>query len=155
VIGIDVLAFPPDAAALEDMRISELDESTELARRARVATFLGVGLMLAWVADVAAVFQHASGSPAPWGFLSLVLATLIVFAHIVGRHLLGRSERVRRRIEQRYSPVRLQHAGALLQLARQNVIVSQYLRMVGRQQRPLRQLESEALQRWAEAAHIG
>jgi hypothetical protein len=35
------------------------------------------------------------------------------------------------------------------------VIVSQYLRMVGRQQRPLRQLESEALQRWAEAAHIG
>jgi len=154
VIRIDVLGFPPDTASLEGMRSSELAASVELARRARVATFVGAGLMLAWVADVAAVFEHASGSPAGWGLLSLLLATLIVLAHIVGRHLHGRAERRRRKTEQRFAPVRLQHANTLLELARQNVVVSQYLRMVGRQQRPLRHLEAEALQFWAAASAI-
>lgn len=154
MIGIDVLSFPPETASLERLRNSELAASVELARRARVVTFVGVGLMLAWVADVAAVFEHARGSPAGWGLLSVLLATLIVLSHIAGRHLQRRAERVRRRTEERFAPVRLQHADVLLELARQNVVVSQYLRMVGRQQRPLRHLEAEALQRWAASTVI-
>ena len=136
------------------MRNFELEASVELARRARIASFVGAGLMLAWVADVAAVFEHASGTPAAWGLLSLLLATLIVLFHVSGRHLHQRAERRRRRTEHRHSPVRLQHAAALLELARQNVVVSQYLRMVGRQQRPLRHLEAEALHHWAAASAI-
>lgn len=155
MIGIDVLAFPPDTASLEGTRSFELAASAELVRRARIATFVSAGLMLAWVADVAAVFEHASGSPAGWGLLSLLLAALIVLAHVVGRHLLRRAERSQRRTERRHAPVPLQQAGALLQLARQDVVVSQYLRMVGRQQRPLRHLEAEALRQWAAASAIG
>ena len=146
---IDVLSFPPDESALELMRTAALEDSARQAHLGKVASFVGVGLMLAWVADVAAVLESQSAHSPVLGVFSLVLATLIVTAHFSGRHLRHRAQESRRRVERRFAPVRVEQAGSLLSLAQRNAAVSQYLRMVGRQRRPLRQIESESLQRWA------
>ncbi|HTN49877.1 MAG TPA: hypothetical protein VMK32_10635 [Burkholderiaceae bacterium] len=148
---IDVLAFPPDAAALDRMCADERAAAADSERRARIAAFVAAGLMLAWVADVAAVFKHGQSGPAALGVLSLALAVLIVAAHVVAHRLHARAERIRRRAERRFAPLRAQQATPLLALAERNVVVSQYLRMVGRQRRALLHVEAEALQRWAAA----
>ena len=148
-LAIDVLSFPPDESALELMRTAALEHAGRQAHRGKVASFVGAGLMLAWVADVAAVLESPSAHSPVFGVFSLVLATLIVTAHLCGRHLRQRAQQSRRRVERRFAPVRVDQAGELLSLAQRNAAVSQYLRMVGRQRRPLRQVESESLQRWA------
>jgi hypothetical protein len=148
-LAIDVLSFPPDEGALELMRTAALEEARRQVHRGKVASFVGAGLMLAWVADVAAVLESPSAHSPVLGVFSLVLATLIVTAHLSGRHLRQRAQQSQRRVERRFAPVRIEQAGALLSLAQRNAAVSQYLRMVGRQRRPLRQVESESLQRWA------
>jgi len=148
-LTIDVLSFPPGEDALEQMRTAALEDVGRQAHRGKVASFVGAGLMLAWVADVAAVLESQASHSPVFGVFSLVLATLIVMAHLSGRHLRLRAQKSWRRVERRFAPVRVEQAGELLSLAKCNAAVSQYLRMVGRQQRALRQIESESLQRFA------
>ncbi len=146
---IDVLAFPPDVSALEQMREVRLARCSELERRARLAWFVSVALFMTWVADVAAVFEHDSGVlPAAFGLASLALAVAIVAAHGLGRILYGRAQRLRHATERGFAAVRLDQADELLALAARDAAVAQYLRMVGRQRRALRWIEHVALVRW-------
>ena len=147
--AIDILSFPPDAGALEQMRAKALDTAKTPQHYGQVASFVGAGLMLAWVADVAAVLQSSSAHSPALGIFSLVLAALIITAHLSGRHLRQRARQLQGRVERHFSPVRVEQAGVLLSLAQRDAAVSQYLRMVGRQQRALRLIESESLQRFA------
>jgi len=146
---IDILAFPPDAGALEQMRAKALADAKTPQHHGQVASFVGAGLMLAWVADVAAVLQSSNAHSPALGVFSLVLAALIIAAHLSGRHLRQRALQLRGRVERHFSPVRIEQAGVVLSLAQRDAAVSQYLRMVGRQRRALRQIESESLQRFA------
>jgi hypothetical protein len=155
---IDVLAFPPDVSALEQMRQVRLARCGELERRARLSWFVSVAFFMTWVADVAAVFEHDSGLlPAAFGVASLALAVTIVVTHGFGRLLYGRAQRLRRVTERGFAAVRLDEADELLALAERHAAVAQYLRMVGRQRRALRWIEHVALVRWsrrASGAHI-
>jgi hypothetical protein len=146
---IDILSFPPDAGALEGMRAKALANAKTQQHHGQVASFVGAGLMLAWVADVAAVLQSSNAHSPALGVFSLVLAALIITAHLSGRHLRQRALQLRSRVERHFSPVRIEQAGVVLSLAQRDAAVSQYLRMVGRQRRALRQIESESLQRFA------
>ncbi|HJW51859.1 MAG TPA: hypothetical protein VJ501_07600 [Burkholderiaceae bacterium] len=147
--AIDILSFPPDESALEQMRAKALDNAKTPQHYGQVASFVGAGLMLAWVADVAAVLESSSTHSPALGVFSLVLAALIITAHLWGRHLRQRALQLRGRVERYFSPVRIEQAGVVLSLAQRDAAVSQYLRMVGRQRRALRQIESESLQRFA------
>lgn len=148
--ALDVLSFPPDAATLDRWRASELAANESVERRGRVALFLSIGLFFAWVADVGATFSHVDASAA-FGVASVVLAIVIVASHLGGRWALERARRTTRAIQQRHAPVQMGEAGPLLELARRDPVARQYLRLVGRQRRPLRLLERDALQRWATA----
>lgn len=151
---IDVLAFPPDAVALDAMRAARITRAAEFQRRARVASFVSITLFLTWVADVAAVFErhHSGAVPATLGVASLVLAVIIVAAHIGARVLAERAENLRLSTERAFTAVRLHQAGELVELATHEPVVAQYLRMVGRQGRPLQCVELTALIRWGASA---
>jgi hypothetical protein len=146
---IDVLAFPPDALELGRRQANEARRWRELERRARIALFLGVGMFLAWAADVGAAFdiEHASGS-AFFGAVSIPLALTVVFAHLYGQWALERAARGVAEVRQRYSDVTVRESKPLLVLAQRDVVVAQYLRCVGRQQRALLRVERLALYDW-------
>lgn len=149
--AIDVLAFPPDQAELKRWQLSDGRRWLELERRARVATFLGLGMFLAWAADVGAAFEmgNADGSTL-FGVASVPLALTVVLAHLYGQWALERAARGLAEVEMRYADVTLREATPLLALARENAVIAQYLRCVGRQQRALRKLERLALYAWIE-----
>jgi hypothetical protein len=149
VSRIDVLAFPPDDAELRRRQAYETRRWRELERRARIALFLGVGMFLAWAADVGAAFEvaHASGS-ALFGAVSIPLAITVLLAHLYGQWALERAARGEADVRQRYADVTMREATPLLALAQNDVVVAQYLRCVGRQRRALRCVERIALYDW-------
>ena len=148
--AIDVLAFPPDQAELQRWRLSDARRWLELERRARVAIFLGVGMFLAWAADVGAAFEMGSAGSTFFGVASVPLALTVVLAHLYGQWALERAGRSLAEVELRYGDVTMREAAPLIELARESLVVAQYLRCVGRQQRALRKLERIALYAWGE-----
>lgn len=149
--GIDVLAFPPDQAELRRRQTRAAGRWRELERRARVALFLGVGMFLAWAADVGAAFEigHAGGS-ALFGAASVPIAIVVALAHLYGRWALERANRGRAEVQRRYADATLGEATPLLELARNDAVIAQYLRCVGRQRRALTTVERIALHAWAQ-----
>jgi hypothetical protein len=149
VPAIDVLAFPPDEIELERLRRIDELRSDELERRSRIALFISVGMFAAWAADVGAVFAHGQGpASAVYGMLSVPLAVIIVVSLLYGRWALARSEQARQALKL-HAAVRAVDSASLLELAARSPVVAQYLRLVGRQQRPLREFERLALETWA------
>jgi len=149
VPAIDVLAFPPEEMELERLRRIDELRSDELERRSRIALFISVGMFAAWAADVSAVFAHGqSPASAVYGVLSVPLAVIIVVSLLYGRWALARSEQARQALKL-HAAVRAADSATLLELAAHSPVVAQYLRLVGRQQRPLRELERLALETWA------
>ena len=148
---IDVLAFPPDQVELQRWQLTDAKRWLELERRARVAMFLGVGMFLAWAADVGAAFEigHADGSTL-FGVASVPLALTVVLAHLYGQWALERAGRGLSEVELRYGEVTLREATPLIELAKKDPVIAQYLRCVGRQRRALRKIERIALYAWAE-----
>ena len=146
---IDALAFPPDTTELQRRQASEATCWRELERRARIALFFGVGMFLAWAADVGAAFEiaHASGS-ALFGVISVPLALVVVLAHVYGQWALERATRGLADVKERYSDVTVREASPLLAAAKNDAVIAQYLRCVGRQQRALLRLERMALYAW-------
>ncbi len=148
---IDVLAFPPTRAELQRWQLRESKRWRELERRARVALFFGVGMFLAWAADVGAAFEIAgAGGSALFGVASVPIAIVVVVAHLYGQFALERSNRGLAEVAQNYADVTLRDAAPLLALAREDAVVAQYLRCVGREGRPLLNLERIALYAWNE-----
>lgn len=149
--SIDVLSFPPDDRELDRRRLDELTRGRELERRARLALFFSVGMFVAWAADVGAAFEmeHISGSVI-FGVASLPMAFIVVVSHLVGRWALERAREAQANTDRRYQFVRQGDASNLLKLTESNPVVAQYLRLVGRQCRPLRVLERSALENWAD-----
>ena len=153
---IDVLAFPPDFLKLQRRRAVEARRWRELERRARVALFLGVGMFLAWAADVGAAFEITSDGGSAWfGVVSVPLALVVLLAHFYAQWALERAARGLAEIDHRYSDVTVREAAPLLALAREHAAIAQYLRCVGRQPRALLRLERIALYAWSEKAAGG
>jgi hypothetical protein len=150
--AIDILAFPPDESTLRQWQTHEAARWRELERRARVALFFGIGMFLAWAADVGAAFELGDTGSAWFGIASVPLATIVVLAQVLGRWALDRSARGHAEVRRRYADVTLGEAKPLLQLAEKHAPVAQYLRCVGRQRRALRRLERSALYAWAQPA---
>jgi hypothetical protein len=148
--SIDVLDFPPDVATLDRWQREDIGATLERERRARIALFVSVGLFFAWVADVGATFEATDYSPF-YGIASVLLAVIIVGFHLGGRWAMSRAQRARLALVRRHAAVRASDAGPLLDLAASDAVVAQYLRVVGRQGRPLRTLERAALEQWARA----
>jgi hypothetical protein len=73
---------------------------------------------------------------------------IIVVSLLYGRWALAHSEQARQALKL-HSAVRAADSASLLELAAHSPVVAQYLRLVGRQQRPLRELERLALETWA------
>lgn len=148
VPAIDVLAFPPPEIELERLRRIDALRSDELERRARLALFISAGMFTAWAADVGAVFAHEQTvASAVFGILSVPLAVIVVVSLLYGRWALARSEHARQ-VLKLHAAVRSVDSDALLELAARSPVVAQYLRLVGRQRRPLRELERLALESW-------
>ena len=148
---IDVLAFPPARAELQRRQLQGGRRWRELERRARVALFFGVGMFLAWAADVGAAFEIAGADgSALYGVASIPLAIVVVVAHLYGQWALERSNRGLAELAQYYADVTLRDAAPLLALAREDAVVAQYLRCVGREGRPLLNVERIALYKWIE-----
>ena len=124
---IDVLAFPPNGTELRRRQLWEGKRWRELERRARVALFFGVGMFLAWAADVGAAFelQHASGSTL-FGIASVPIALVVVAAHLYAQWALERARRGLAEVDDRYAEVTLRDAGPLMALASKDVVVAQY-----------------------------
>ena len=143
------LAFPPDDAELSRWQTRELERWRELERRARIALFFGAGMFLAWAADVGAAFEHADPNGSTlFGVISIPIALIVVLAHVYGQWAIERAARGLGVVRRQYADVTLREATPLLGLARENAVVAQYLRCVGRQGRPLRNLERVALHAW-------
>lgn len=148
--AVDVLAFPPTAAQLQDRRERENAEWGELERRARIALFFGVGMFLAWTADVGAAFGiGAVAGSTLFGVASVPLAFIVVIAHVYGRWALDRAADGRAAVDRRYADVAQRDAQPLLEMADRHPAVAQYLRCVGRQRRALQNVEWAALHAWA------
>jgi hypothetical protein len=153
---IDVLAFPPDTARIAELRAARLQAAQPLECRGRVARFASLGLFLGWVADVGAAFAPVPGADRlVFGLASVVLAVLVVATHVLARELFARAARHRRDAERDFSAVRLIDAEPLLARASGDPVIGQYLRMVGRQARPLVGIELTALLRWQPAPAPG
>ncbi len=153
---IDVLAFPPDFLELQRRRAFEARHWRELERRARVSLFLGVGMFLAWAADVGAAFEVTSdGGSALFGVVSVPLALIVLLAHFYAQWALERAARGMAEIGHRYSDVTVREAAPLLALAREHAAIAQYLRCVGRQPRALLRVERTALYAWSEKGAAG
>lgn len=146
---IDVLAFPPNDAELCHWQAQQRERWRELERRARIALFFGAGMFLAWAADVGAAFELGD---ALFGVAAIPIALIVVLAHIYGQWAIERAHRGLAEVQQNYSDVTVREATPLLDLARGNAVVAQYLRCVGRQGRPLRRLERIALHAWVDAS---
>lgn len=148
---IDVLAFPPDQAELRRRQTRAAERWRELERRARVALFFGAGMFLAWAADVGAAFEigHAGGS-ALFGMASVPIAIVVALAYLYGRWALERATRGRAEVQQRYADATLREATPLIELARNDAAIAQYLRCVGRQRRALSTVERIALHAWSQ-----
>ena len=148
---IDVLAFPPDSVELQRLQAGEARRWREWERRARVALFFGVGMFLAWAADVGAAFEIGSaGGSTLFGIASVPLALTVILAHVFGQWTLKRAARGLAEVERRYSDLTVNEATPLLVLAQEHAVVTQYLRCVGRQRRALLRLERVALYAWIE-----
>ena len=149
---IDVLAFPPHLDELRHLQRLDAGRWRELERRARVALFFGTGMFLAWAADVGAAFEigHAGGSTL-FGMASVPLALVVILAHVYGRWALEYANRGLSHVHQQYADVTQRQAMPLQQLAREHMVIAQYLRCVGRQPRALLKLERIALHAWADA----
>lgn len=148
---IDVLSFPPTRAELQRWQLQESKRWRELERRARVALFFGIGMFLAWAADVGAAFEIAgAGGSAFFGVASVPIAIIVVVAHLYGQWAFERSSRELAELAQRYADVTLRDGAPLLALARKDAVVAQYLRCVGREGRPLLNLERIALYAWSD-----
>jgi hypothetical protein len=146
---IDVLAFPPTPAALAAMRARALVHAERIERQARVARFVAVGLFLGWIADIAAAFAPAPASQvAAFAVASIVLALLVLVARALAQRLPVRAARLRATARTDYATVDLAAGRALLARAPDDSVVAQYLRMVGRQRRPLLAIELAALNDW-------
>ena len=146
---IDVLAFPPDPAELQRRQAREAKRWNALDQRARVALFFGVGMFLAWAADVGAAFEIDNvGGSALFGVASVPLALAVVLAHIYGQWALERARRGLAHVAQRYADVTVREAAPLLTLSEEHAVIAQYLRCVGRQRRALLRLERGALYAW-------
>lgn len=145
---IDVLAFPPNALELQRRQASEAKRWRELERRAGIARFFGVGMFLAWAADVGAAFEMVHASSALFGAASVPLAVTVVVAHLYGQRALERASRGLAEVRQRYADVMLHEATTLLAFAKNDAVIAQYLRCVGRQRRALLRLERIALYTW-------
>jgi hypothetical protein len=146
---IDVLAFPPDAGRIAALRAARLLPAGRLERGGRVARFVSVGLFLGWIADVGAAFAPEPSVPVlVFGIASVVLALLVAAMHALARYLLDRAARSRREVERDFSAVQCADAEPLLARAAHDPVLAQYLRMVGRQHRPLLGVELAALMRW-------
>jgi hypothetical protein len=153
---IDVLAFPPTSAALAAMRARLLARAARIERQARVARFVSVGLFLGWIADIAAAFAPAPASKvAPFAAASIVLALLVLVARALAQRLQVRAARSRATARSDYAAVDLAAGQALLARAPDDSVVAQYLRMVGRQRRPLLAIEMAALNDWLGTAPGG
>ena len=149
IAAINVLAFPPDEAELDRRQRREAEPWRELERRARLAIFFSVGMFLAWAADVGAAFEMDQSGSTIFGLAALPMAVVIVLAHLAERWALERARTYRVEWERRYAYVRKADAASLLSLARRDSVIAQYLRLVGRQGRPLRVIEKTALEAWA------
>jgi hypothetical protein len=148
---IDVLAFPPTRTELQRWQLRDGKRWRELERRARVALFFGIGMFLAWAADVGAAFEVAGAEGSTlFGVASVPIAIVVVVAHLYGQWTLERSNRGLAELAQYYADVTLRDAAPLLALARKDAVVAQYLRCVGREGRPLLNLERIALYAWIE-----
>lgn len=147
---IDVLAFPPDQAALKRWQLIESRRWLELERRARLAIFLGVGMFLAWAADVGAAFDIGNADSTLFGVASIPLALIVVMAHLYGQWALERAARGLAKVKIQYGDVTMREAAPLVEIAKKDAVIAQYLRCVGRQQRALRKLERIALFAWIE-----
>jgi hypothetical protein len=138
------------------MRDAAIARADRLERAGRVARFVMAGMFLGWVADVTAAFAPGIGVEAPvYGVASLGLAVIVVSAYALAKRTLARADAIRLTTQRRFSVVRLDEATPLLMLAASNAVVAQYLRMVGRQQRPLCRIELTAMLDWAAAPAEG
>lgn len=147
---IDVLAFPPTATALARARERALARVERMVRLGRWSRFVSVGMFLSWIADVtAALAPPAHDTALLFGVGSLLLSVCVISAHLFANRTLGKALRLRRSIDRDFGVVRLGDAQPLLASARDDVVVAQYLRMVGRQQRPLTGIELAALTGWS------
>jgi len=151
---IDVLAFPPTATVLRRARDLELSRAAQLEERGRLARFISVGMFLSWIAAMTAALAPEAGQSAlVFGVGSLLLAIVVIAAHLVANRTLARAAGVRRQVMRDYAAVRVDEAQPLLS-GGDDAVVAQYLRMVGRQQRPLCHVELTALTTWlATPAH--
>jgi hypothetical protein len=132
------------------LREAEISRAEWLERASRVARFVSVGMFVGWVADVTAAFAPGAGSAAPvYGLASVALAVVIVGAYALAQRTLARADALRSLTERSFTIVRVGEVQPLLAHAASDAVVAQYLRMVGRQSRPLRQVELAALTRWA------
>ena len=149
--SIDILAFPPSESQLRQWQAREAESWRELERRARVALFFGIGMFLAWAADVGAAFELGDTRSTWFGVASVPLAIIVVLAHVLARWALDRAARGHDEVRRRYADVTMREAKPLIALAEKNPAVAQYLRCVGRQRRALRRLERSALHTWTES----
>ena len=117
-----------------------------------MALFFGVGMFLAWAADVGAAFKLADTGSAWFGVASVPIAVVVVVAHVLGRWALDRAARGQSDVRRRYADVTVREADPLIELAQAHPAVAQYLRCVGRQRRALRRIEGSALCAWVESA---
>ena len=148
---IDVLAFPPDSAELQRLQAGEARRWREWEWRARVVLFFGVGMFLAWAADVGAAFETGNaGGSTLFGVASVPLALTVILAHGFGQWALESAARGLTEVDRRYSDLTVKEATPLLVLAQEHAVVTQYLRCVGRQGRALLRLERAALYAWIE-----
>jgi hypothetical protein len=131
------------------LRVAELARGRRLEQQRSVTLFVGVGLALAWAADVGAAFGARGGvHPFAFAVASLALALAIFAAHFVANWLGRRAAALRRSTARRFADARCGDAQPLLAVAANDRVVAQYLRMVGRQQRALRVIELECLMAW-------
>jgi hypothetical protein len=113
-------------------------------------------MFLAWAADVGAAFEIAGAdNSALFGVASVPIAIVVVIAHLYGQWALERSHREIAELTQHYADVTLREAAPLLALAREDAVVTQYLRCVGRERRALLNLERIALYAWIENRRRG
>jgi hypothetical protein len=146
---IDVLAFPPTATVLRRARELELSRAEQLEARGRLARFISVGMFVSWIADLAAALAPEAGQSAlVFGVGSMLLAIVVIAAHLVANRTLARASGIRRRVMRDYAVVRVVEAQPLMSGGGDDAVVAQYLRMVGRQQRPLCHVELAALTTW-------
>ena len=152
---IDVLGFPPTAAALAELREIDLSPAARLLQLGYWARFVTLGMFLGWVADVAAALAPGSGPAAVWfGVGSVLLAVSVVGAHLLATRALTGAAQLSQRTDRAFAAIGFSEGRMLLERAGSDAVVAQYLRMVGRQQRPLYRIELAALSEWLKTQEL-